>query len=92
MTKQMSIEGVVHHVHAIIAQGRVEEFFAECRKNGFLEISAPDGLIAFTREFIGQASPLGKGLTFNEPMSDAFKQMMDQSLRIERRYIDECTC
>jgi bacterioferritin (cytochrome b1) len=91
MTKQMSIAGVVHHINAIISQGRTEEYLNACEAQGFTEITAPDGLIAFTREFLAlEQVPQLKGLS--DTMTSSVTQMLKNSLQTERRFIDECDC
>ncbi|CDN46556.1 hypothetical protein [Neorhizobium galegae] len=90
MTKEMSIEGVFHHVQAIIEQGRVPEFLDACKAQGFEKLNGPDGLIAFTRQFIGVASSVDQLPTFSDAMSDRFKAHINKSLQTELSYLDEC--
>ncbi|MQB22576.1 hypothetical protein DXT90_18285 [Agrobacterium tumefaciens] len=92
MAKEMSIEGVFHHIHAIIAQGREGEYLEACKAQGFTTLTAPDGLIAFTRQFIGVVSSIDQLPQFPGPMSDRFKATIDKSLQTELSYLDECRC
>ncbi|MDW9722553.1 hypothetical protein GOB91_09500 [Sinorhizobium meliloti] len=89
MAKEMSIEGVFHHVQAIIAQGREDEFIKACKAQGYEKLTGPDGLIAFTRQFIGAALSIEELPSFPE-MSDRFKTHMNKSLQVGKSYIDEC--
>ncbi|ENN88515.1 hypothetical protein RHSP_04994 [Rhizobium freirei PRF 81] len=92
MTKEMSIKGVVYHVQAIIDQGRVDEFLAACDRNGFTTMSGPDGLIAFTRNFLSAASSTSAMPKFSETLDAKVKTVIGQSLQINQSKIDVCDC
>lgn len=92
MAKEMSIEGVFHHVQAIIVQGREGEFLEACKAQGFTTLTAPDGLIAFTRKFIGVASTIEQLPQFPDTTSDRFKASINKSLQTEMSFLDECPC
>jgi len=92
MSKKMSIDGVFAHVHAIIDQGREEEFLEACKAQGFETLTGPDGLIAFTRQFLAAASTSVETPNFSDVLSTSSKAILGKSLGTKASKIDICGC
>lgn len=92
MSRQMSIEGIFYHIQAIIAQGRTEDYLAACKERGFISLEGPDGIIAYTREFIAMKDVPDSAPTLSAEMNTQFKSILGRSLKSLNNNGDFCDC